>query len=135
MNWDRETQTDRGAGRERRQENRKAEERQRWGKHRERWGETEKQEETKKGGNPGAGGERERDRERQRETERDRERDRERETDWRLQTTNRNLMRIWKVFSASSLPKPPGQPSLHSFYPQLSFQLLKEVRARKRAKP
>lgn len=47
MNWDRETQTDRGAGRERRQENRKAEERQRQGKQRERWeewGETEKQE-------------------------------------------------------------------------------------------
>nr|KAF6444287.1 hypothetical protein HJG59_008585 [Molossus molossus] len=34
-------------------------------------------------------------------------------------------MRIWKVFSPASLPKPPGQPSLHSFHPQLSFQLLK----------
>lgn len=43
----------------------------------------------------------------------------------RLQTTNRDLMRIWKVFSPASLPKPPGQPSLHSFHPRLSFQLLK----------
>jgi hypothetical protein len=98
MNWDRETQTDRGACRERRQENRKAEERQRQGKQRERWGETEKQEEIKKGGKPWGG----------REREREGERERERLTDWRLQTTNRNLMRIWKVFSASALPKPPG---------------------------
>lgn len=43
----------------------------------------------------------------------------------RLQTTNRDLMRIWKVFSPASLPKPLGQPSLHSFHPRLSFQLLK----------
>lgn len=43
----------------------------------------------------------------------------------RLQTTNRDLMRIWKVFSPASLPKPQGQPSLHCFHPRLSFQLLK----------
>ena len=49
----------------------------------------------------------------------------ERKRGWRLQTTNKDLMRIWKVFSPASLPKPPGQPSLHSFHPQLSFQLRK----------
>lgn len=54
----------------------------------------------------------------------------ERKRDLRLQTTNRDLMRIWKVFSPASLPKPPGQPSLHSFHPRLSFQLLKRSERR-----
>lgn len=74
----------------------------------ETWGENERQEEIKKGGNPD--GEKERG---------------ERRRGLRLQTTNRDLMRIWKVFSPASLPKPLGQPSLHSFHPRLSFQLLK----------
>lgn len=87
----------------------------------ERDGEAERQEEIKKGGNP--------DRQREREGKGGRR-------DWRLQTTNRDLMRIWKVFSPSSLPKPPGQPSLHSFHPRLSFQLLKRSgRKSKREKP
>ena len=63
--------------------------------------------------------------ERQEEIKREGETQTERKRGWRLQTTNKDLMRIWKVFSPASLPKPPGQPSLHSFHPQLSFQLLK----------
>lgn len=111
MDLDRETRTHRGTGRESNQKNVRAEE---------RLGD-------KKG---------DRVSERQEEIKGRAERERGRERSWRLQTTNRDLMRIWKVFSASSLPKPPGQPSLHSFHPRLSFQLLKRSeRKRERAKP
>lgn len=56
------------------------------------WGGSERQEEIKKVGNP----------------ERERGEERRDRRDLRLQTTNRDLMRIWKVFSPASLPKPPG---------------------------